>query len=66
MVKIAGQALGGDGGRAGDDDVPSGVVMGAGDAGQRGALPGGRRALEMKPAAFRGAWPDKRPSERCR
>ena len=46
VVKIARQALGCDGGGAGDDDVPAGVVVGAGDAGQRGALPGAGLALD--------------------
>jgi hypothetical protein len=46
VVKIARQALGGNGSGAGDDDVPAGVVMGAGDAGQRGALPGAGLSLD--------------------
>ena len=46
LVKIACQAFGGDGGGAGDDDVPAGVVVRAGDAGQRGALPGAGLALD--------------------
>ena len=46
VVKIARQALGRDGGGAGDDDVPAGVAVGAGDAGQRGALPGAGLALD--------------------
>jgi hypothetical protein len=59
LVKVAGQALGGDGGGAVDDDVPAGVVVGAGDSGQRGALPGAGLPLDHHKLAIAAAQHDR-------
>ena len=46
VVEFACEALGGNAGGAGDDDVPAGVAVGAGDAGQRSALSGAGLAFD--------------------
>ena len=59
VVEIARQSLGCDGGGAGDDEVPAGVVVGAGDAGQRGALSGTGLPLDHHELAIAAAEHDR-------